>query len=325
MKKLFYLFVAMLALHGVVLSQVTDGEKKLRTVTIDSAEGWKTGGVITLNLSQSSFVNWAAGGQNSLGVNGLVSVFANYHKKNSSWDNMLDIGYGLLRQGKNSSFIKTDDKIDLSSKYGQKASEQWYYAAILNFRTQMTNGYNYPDETVAISKLMAPAYLIGAIGMDFKPSPILTAFIAPFTSKTTFVLDNDLANVGSFGVTPAVFDGAVMVTPGQKMRSEFGGYLKIVYKQTFFKDKSVSVLSKLDLFSNYLNNPQNIDVNWENIFSFKINKYIAATITTQLIYDDDIIIKVDRNNDGVIDAADGPGGPRAQFKEILGIGFSYKF
>ncbi len=308
-----------------VVAQVTDGETKLRSVNGDTTSGWKTGGMVSLNLSQSSFTNWSAGGLNSLGINGLLSGFANYHKGNSTWDNMLDIGYGLLRQGDNAQFIKTDDKIDFSSKFGQLASKSWYYAAVLNFKTQMTNGYKYPNDSVAISRLFAPAYLIGAIGMDFKPSPKITAFIAPFTSKTTFVLDDDLSNLGAFGVTPAVYDGSLLRTPGQKVRSEFGGYLRVVYNQTFFKDKSVSVLSKLDLFSNYLHNPQNIDVNWESIFSFKVNKYISATITTQLIYDDDIIIKVDRNDDGVVDDADGAGGPRIQFKEILGIGFSYKF
>ncbi|HOY39550.1 MAG: DUF3078 domain-containing protein [Bacteroidales bacterium] len=325
MKRKLLLILLVVLNFNLVIAQVTDGEKTLRNANTTTDDGWKTGGVLSINLAQASFVNWAAGGQNSLGINGLFSAFATYHKGKSSWDNMLDVGYGILKQGKNSSFIKTDDKIDFSSKYGRQASKSWYYAAILNFKTQMTNGYNYPNDSVAISKLMAPAYLIGAIGMDFKPCADFTAFIAPFTSKTTFVLDEDFANAGAFGVTPAIYTDGLLTTPGKKVRSEFGGYIRVVYTHSFFKEKNVTVLSKLDLFSNYLHNPQNIDVNWENIFSFKVNKFISATITTQLMYDDDIIIAVDRNDDGVINATDGPGGPRLQFKEILGIGFTYKF
>ncbi|NLA23658.1 MAG: DUF3078 domain-containing protein, partial [Bacteroidales bacterium] len=288
MKRIVFIF-SFLMIGTLAFAQITEAEDDLRSVNADTSKGWTTGGMVNINLAQSSFSNWAAGGQNSLGVNGLITAFANYRVGSSTWDNMLDVGYGVLQQGKGTGFIKTDDKIDFSSKFGRKASKEWYYAAMLNFKTQMTKGYNYPDDVNVISRLFAPAYLIGAVGMDYKPSPVLTAFISPFTAKTTFVLDDDLANAGAFGVIPAEFDElGVMVVPGQKVRSELGGYVRIVFNKTFFKDKSVSLLSKLDLFSNYLHKPQNIDVNWENIISFKINKYISATITTQLIYDDDI-------------------------------------
>jgi hypothetical protein len=291
-------------------SQTTEAEKVIRSVSNDSVMGWKTGGLIGLSISQASFTNWAAGGQNTIALGGIVNLFAKYKSEHSSWDNMLDLGYGILQQGKNADFIKTDDKVDFTSKYGRNASAKWYYAGLVNFKTQMAPGYNYPDVSTKISDLLAPAYVLAAIGMDYKPNDKLTAFIAPFTSKNTIVNDEALSNAGAFGVDP-----------GKKTRSEIGGYIRMVYQQTYFKDKSVSVLSKLDLFSNYQNNPQNIDVSWETIIGLKVNRFITTTITTHLIYDDDIDIGVDRNDDGVIDGS----GPRTQFKEVIGVGLNVKF
>ena len=303
-------------------AQTTEAEKAIRTISKDSIMGWKTGGLIGLSISQASFTNWAAGGQNTIALSGIFSAFAKYKSEHSSWDNMLDLGYGLLQQGKGADFIKTDDKVDFTSKYGRKASDKWYYATLVNFKTQMTAGYNYPDVDNKISDLLAPAYVLAAIGMDYKPNDKLTAFVAPLTSKNTIVNDDSLANSGAFGVQAATYDSeGTMITAGKKSRSEVGGYFRAVYQQTFFKDKSVSVTSKLDLFSNYKVNPQNIDVSWETIIGLKVNKWITTTITTHLIYDDDIDIAVDNNGDGVIDAA----GPRTQFKEVIGVGLNVKF
>jgi hypothetical protein len=292
------------------IAQTTDSEALLKKQAADTADGWKKGGMYSLNFSQASFTNWAAGGQNSFALNTLLNVFANYKKGNATWDNMLDIGYGLQKQGTNAPFLKTDDKIDLVSKYGQRAKGNWYYAGLMNFKTQMAPGYNYPDDSTKISNLFAPAYLLFAIGMDYKYKDKFTAFIAPLTSKNTIVNDPTLSAIGAFGVDP-----------GKTIRYEFGGYVRLMYTDSYFKDKSVSIVSKLDLFSNYLDRPGNIDISWENIFGFKVNKYITATITTHLIYDHDITIGIDTNNDGVFDAS----GPRTQFKQVLGIGFSYKF
>ena len=299
-----------LAYPTFISAQTTDAEKVIRSVSNDTVMGWKTGGLIGLSISQASFTNWAAGGQNTIALGGIVNLYAKYKSEKASWDNMLDLGYGILKQGKDAEFIKTDDKVDFTSKYGRKASEKWYYAGLVNFKTQMTAGYNYPDVTNKISDLLAPAYVLAAIGMDFKPSDKLTAFVAPFTSKNTIVNDETLSNAGAFGVEA-----------GKKTRSEVGGYLRMVYQQTYFKDKSGSVLSKLDLFSNYNNNPQNIDVSWETIIGLKVNRFITTTITTHLIYDDDVDIAFDRNDDGLMDGS----GPRTQFKEVIGVGLNVKF
>jgi len=318
MKK--YLLVAVFFTMGLSIaaySQVTEAEKTLRTQNADTTQGWKTGGVIGFNFAQTSLTNWAAGGENSFAVNGIFSGFANYKKGKSAWDNSLDIGYGLLKQGEKE-FKKTDDKIDFLSKYGQEAFKNFYYAALFNFKTQMTTGYTYAadDSKIKISNLFAPAYITLALGLDFKPDPYFSAFVAPLTAKFTFVTDEDLSDLGAFGVDP-----------GETLKSEIGGYLRAIYSKNDFKAellKNVSFTTKIDLFSNYFNNPQNIDVNWETLIAFKVNKYLNVNFNTQLIYDDDIFIKNDRNGDGVLAAGEGSKS-LVQFKEIFGVGFSYKF
>ena len=150
-------------------------------------------------------------------------------------------------------------------------------------------------------------------------------FIAPVTSKITIVNDQVLSNAGSFGVEKAIYDiTGNVISNGKKMRAEYGGYLRLIYSKNDFTSefmKNITFTTRLDMFSNYLQNPQNIDVSWETLISLKVNKYISVNINTHLLYDDDIKINVDSNNDGVVDKA----GPRTQFKEILGVGFSYKF
>jgi hypothetical protein len=319
MKRKFITIILVSAMSGIMLSgQVIEGEKNLRTVTSDTTQGWKKGGIFAVNLAQTSLTNWAAGGQNSVAVNGIFSVFANLKKGKSRWDNSLDIGYGLLKQGKNTPFRKTDDKFDFLSKYGREAFKNVYYAALLNFKTQMAPGYNYiNDSTKAkISNLFSPAYLLLALGMDYKPNAYFSAFIAPATVKFTYVTDKALSDSGAFGVKP-----------GEKSLSEFGAYIRVIYSKSDFKSefmKNVSFTTKIDLFSNYLKNPQNIVVNWETLIAMKINKFISASFNTDLIYDDKIKVPFDKNGDGKIVAGESVGS-KIQFKEILGVGLSYKF
>lgn len=313
------LLFSLLFLTLSVSAQVTDKETDLRKLNNDSTDGWKKGGMFTVAFSQVSLSNWAAGGENSFSGNSLINTFANYKKGNISWDNTLDLGYGIMKQGEQD-VRKTDDKIDFSSKFGRKLTTSSFAAALLNFKTQFMPGYNYPDETTIISNIMAPGYLLFAAGYDYKKGDWLSLFIAPVTGKMTFVLDDALANAGAFGVEPAILNpvDSSILTSGKKMRTEFGGY----FKGAFSKDimKNVKLNTKLELFTNYLHNPQNIDVYWETNIGMKVNKFIAVTIGTTLIYDDDIDIEVKNEAGDVIGK-----GPRTQFKEVFGLGFSYKF
>jgi hypothetical protein len=291
---------------NLVYSQITDGEKRLREASKDTLDGWKTGGMIMLNFGQTSLTNWAAGGENTVSGNSLFNFFANYQKGTFTWDNTIDLGYGILKQG--SQNRKSDDRIDFSTKFGKMATKNWYYSGLLDFRSQFTAGYNYPNDSVKISNFFAPAYIVTAIGMDYKPNKTFTAFIAPITGKITIVGDQDLADAGAFGVDKAEYINGVKTKDGKNFRQEFGGYVRVAYQNDIMTNVNLS--TKLDLFSNYMKNPQNIDVNWQVLVSMKVNKYISATFSTQLIYDDDTKIE---------------GSPKVQFKEILGVGFSYKF
>jgi hypothetical protein len=275
----------------------------------DTVKYWKTGGVFSLNIAQSSFTNWAAGGQNSLALNGLINLNANFKKDKQAWDNTLTLGYGKMQQkGNDLGWVKTDDRIDLLSKYGYQASKFWYYTGLVSFKTQMAPGYNYPNTDDKISDLFSPAYLLFSLGMDYKPSPVISVYLSPLTVKTTIVSDEVLSAAGAFGVDP-----------GKKFRAELGAYANLLFKKDEII-KNVNFQSKLDLFSNYLHNPQNVDVSWENLIVMKVNKFLSATVTTHLLYDDDVLIKVGEDSEG-----DPVLGKRVQFKEVIGVGFTYKF
>ncbi len=275
---------------------------------------WLFGGKFTLNFSQTYLSNWAAGGQNSLAGTTFASMFSRYKKERNSWENTLDLAYGLLSQDDRSP-IKTDDRIDFTSKYGyQSSNPNFFYSALFNFRTQFAPGYNIVDgvETgESISDFMAPAFSIFSLGIDYKPNDRFSAMVSPITTKATFVNIDRLAP--DFGLDP-----------GENARYEFGAFVKMAYTVDVFEN--VNWQTRIDLFSNYFENPQNVDVNWENLITMKINEWLSASIITQLIYDDDIIIGAQDAVivDDVIVTPASSGGPRTQFKEVFSLGLSLK-
>jgi hypothetical protein len=158
--------------------------------------------------------------------------------------------------------------------------------------------------------------VVASLGMDYNPSQKLSVFIGPVTSKNTFVLNQDLADQGAYGVEAAKMDPVTfeyIPGTGKRHRSETGGFMRVVYNEPRIM-KNVGIQSKLELFSNYLNNPENIDVDFENVLNLKINQYISTTLILHFIYDDDIMIALDP--EGL------RSGPRLQFKEVLSVGLS---
>ncbi|MES2764036.1 MAG: DUF3078 domain-containing protein [Bacteroidota bacterium] len=293
---------------------------KLKGIAADTIKNWKFGGVISFNGQQVALSNWAAGGTNSISFGGIFSVYARYKKGKTTWDNSVDLGYGVIKQGGNKDYWKTDDKIQLTSKYGRQAFKKWYYTALGDFKTQFTDGYNYPNDSMYISRFMAPAYGIAAIGLDYKPNDKFSLFIAPVTCKFTFVNDDSLARYGAYGVQKEIrdpYNGGAIVQNYKTHREEFGAYLKLQYQNKVMDN--VTFQTMLELFSNYLNHPENIDVNWTTLTTLKVNRFISATLTTQLIYDHDIMLL--RNTGD----KKGTTGPDVQFKQVLGVGFTYKF
>lgn len=293
---------------------------KLKAIAADSAKAWKYGGIISINGQQVSLTNWAAGGNSSISAAGLANLFLKYKKGKSTWDNNLDLGYGVIRQGDVKEWWKNDDKIQFTSKYGREALKNWYYSALVDFKTQFSNGYNYPNDSVYISKFMAPGYALASLGMDYKPNDKFSLFISPVTGKFTFVNDDSLARKGAFGVQEEIRDpenGGKITQHYLKHREEFGAYLKMQYQTKVMEN--ITFQTVLELFTNYLVKPENVDVNWTTLTTFKVNKYISATLATQLIYDDDIkVIRTAGDQKGTT-------GPDVQFKQVLSLGFSYKF
>lgn len=299
---------------------------------------WKWGGIIGLNFTQVAIGDyWAAGGLSSYSFNGILGLYANHKKGKMTWDNNLDVGYGMIKQGERDNlssqpWLKSDDKLEFNSKVGRQIKgKKLSLSALVNFKSQLAPGFNFPNDSVLTSNFLAPGYLVFGAGLDYRPNDNFSAFIAPVSAgKITFVNDQNLANAGAFGVEPAVTDtnGNVLI-PGSRMRAEFGGFLKMTYKRDNLSEDKESALhdisfqTNLDLFSNYLNNPQNIDVNWSVLIGLKVNKYISATITTNVIYDHDVNFTIEEKDaDGNVISTHK--GPRTQFKEVLAIGFSYK-
>ncbi|MFT6867351.1 MAG: hypothetical protein ACJA08_002193 [Cyclobacteriaceae bacterium] len=276
---------------------------------------WSKGGFGSLTFSQVKLSNWASGGESSISINGTLNLFADYKNERTTWENSLDLGYGLVKQGNTGPLVKSDDKINLVSKYGyqiQKGNEKWLYSGLLDFRTQFAEGLAVDPVTdkndVVISKFMAPAYLTLGLGIDYKPSDAWSFNYIPLTGKFTFVTDQTLANAGAFGVPD-----------GNKARGEFGSYFRIKFKNDIVKN--VNLDSRLELFSNYVKEFPTVDVNWQNALVMKINKFMTANIYTQMIYDKDIRPTKDKNKNGILELSEQK--VQVQFKSVFGLGLSY--
>ena len=327
MKNLFTVSLALL-LGGGAIAQVDANEKDLRTKAkgnTDSTKTWSKGGIINIGFGQTHLQNWAAGGLNNYNFNGLLSLYANHSKGKLAWDNSLDLEYGSILQFNSSTpdsaknWFKNSDRIELNSKIGYEAGGHWYYTALLNFRSQMAPGYDATGDNV-ISDITSPAYTTLALGMDYKPNDNFSVFISPVAYRMLYVGRENLRS--SYGFS----DDDILAE--KNSLNEFGAYLKMNYKKNEpFGIKNVNFQTDLALFSNYLKDPQNVDIYWNTIIGMKVNKYITATIGTNLIYDHDIAITT--NEVATKDINGNPLtykiGPRVQFKEALTVGFSYKF
>ena len=258
----------------------------------DSASGWKLSGVTGVNFGQVALKNWSAGGENSFSGNLYLNGSLDYVKNKWTWNNLLGLEYGLIHSEENG-WRKNSDKISFTSKIGYQINSKWSYAFMIDFNSQFANGYNYPNTNEYISTFMAPAYSNLALGFNYKPNDKYALFLSPITARMTFVMDDSLSQAKAFGMKE-----------NQKFKIEPGAYIVGTTKQTVMKN--VDLISKLDLFTPYNDRFGHIDVNWEMLINFKVNKLITANLSTTLRYYEDEIKKV-------------------QFKEIFGLGFAYTF
>lgn len=274
---------------------------------------WEFKGFFQQNLNQVSFTNWAAGGENSFSSTSTARIEANYKRSLTSWESYLDMAYGIIKI-EDSPLRKNVDKIDLFSKIGRNISDQLSYSGIVNFQSQFDNGYKLPNDSVPVSRFMAPGYLTVALGLDYKPLSYLSLFFSPATGKFTFVLDDALSEQGAYGVEP-----------GKKLNPEFGALLRIEFIREVLPN--VNVNSRIILFNNYTDsdasNRKNTDVDWLTGINMPINKYITATVGFHLLYDHDIKIPVFESVNG--EQIPTGARPTTQFKQQFGLGLVYNF
>ena len=305
------LFTGILLLTGfITLAQdqtvkdlQADASKSIQKDPADSSKKfWKKGGLYSFNIGQGSLSNWAAGGDDfSISVNSILSLFAFYQKEKNSWDNTLDINLGYVKTTSLGS-RKNDDRFDLLSKYGYALNKKLNAAALFNFRSQFFKGYSYSNNVSTLSSnLLAPAYILLSLGLDYKPAKNLSVFLSPLTSRWVLVNDDSLSAKGAYGVSP-----------GKKSNNELGAFASISYLKEF--NKFVTYKTRLDLFSNYKRKPQNVDLYMTNNLSAKLGKVFSFNWSVDMIYDDDVRLFGPNKRSAAL-----------QLKSIIGAGLQLKF
>jgi len=284
--------------------------ESVRTIKKDIADttinNWKAGAIYSISAGQGSQSNWAAGGDDfSFSLSTSLNLYAFYKKDKTSWDNVLNANFGYI----NTTSLggrKNDDRIDLISKYGYALNSKLNLTSLINFRTQAIKGYSYIETTKGsfkknfASNFLSPAYALISQGLEYKPIKGFTAFVSPITSRWIIVMDDTLSTRGDYGVTP-----------GKKSLTQLGSFATLSYNKSF--NKYINYRGRLDLFSNYQQNPSNVDLYMTNVLTAKLGKIIALSWNLDMIYDDDVELF-------------GPKGtsPALQLKSVFGIGLQVK-
>jgi hypothetical protein len=260
------------------------------TAKVEPPKYWSYSGNFNFNVAQVALnENWTGGGESNVALASTIDMKLNYKKGNSNWENSFFLEYGRARQGKKPNpFIKTTDNLIVITRYGYNLNDWLDIKFIGDFRTQVDEGLRFStnDEGARISSLisdfMAPGFLLLNLGLSHSKVDKYSITLSPIATKTTFVLNDSLAAVGSFGNAA-----------GQRINSEFGG--SFIGSYQFKVMDNISFRTNLNLFANYteMTSLRSIDVNWENVMTLTVNKYIKSTIATLLIWDEDIDVRID--------------------------------
>ena len=246
----------------------------------DTIGPWTKKGNASLLFNQSTFDNWLAGGENNISGNIGLNYDINYAKGPWTWDNKFIAAYGLVKTKTSPFTKKTDDKLEINSVLGRQATERWYYSAFLNFKTQFTKGYNYSTDENGVeireeyTDFMSPGYLLVGPGMLYKRDDNFKINLSPATSKVTFVNS-------AFTLPEEAYFG---VEEGKSIRYELGFNASLYYKLDVIAN--VTFENILNLYSNYLEDPQNVDLDYQLNVVMKINRYLTTNLSFQTIYDD---------------------------------------
>lgn len=292
--------------------------KKFETPTF-----WQSVNLVGLNFSQAAFINWNAGGNNSISAQTNARFERNYKFRYLQWENILETRYGInIQEGQK--IRKTDDAIRVSSTVGYRRDtiSNWYYSVKANFNTQYTDGFKYPDRETPISRVMSPGYFFLGAGTSYiSEDRKLNLYVSPLTVKSTFVFDQDLANKGAFGVEKAILDeDGNIIERGKNIFLEVGFLVTNNWETQLMEN--IALKHRLNLYTDYVSSFGNIDVDWELNVNLQVNKYIVTNLGTHIIYDDDILFDPIKNDTGVVI---NEGKPKLQFKQLLGVGVAYNF
>ena len=278
-----------------------------------------------LNINQLALSNWAAGGENSWAGKAFANFSLVYHKKRFEQKLIGAFAFGISRFA-DKRIEKQDDKIDLTYSLSLNSNSQWNLSTVATFNTQFANGYKYPNDSTIISTFFAPAYLTLSAGYSYKTkNEHFQIFMAPLAGKITFVMNQDLADQGAFGVKKGYFDEDGQWIPGENINAALGVNVIINYKQPI--GKNIRYITVLNTFYNYIERRTDkrlpIDVNWENTLNFIINRFFTTTLFVHLKYDHNTTFPVYEEIEGVQTVVDNV--PKLQLKESLGIAFVHRF
>lgn len=278
-----------------------------------------------LNINQLALSNWAAGGENTFAGKAFASFTLLDHKKTFEQKLIGNFAFGIARFA-SKGIEKQDDKIDLTYSLSRNSMTQWNLSSIVTFNTQFANGYKYPNDSTVISTFFAPAYLTLSIGCSYKTKDErFQIYMSPVAGKVTFVMNQELADKGAFGVKKGYYDQDSIWIPGEHIAPAIGVNVIINYKRSI--GKNITYTTLLNTFYNYIERHDDdrlpIDVNWENTVNFMITKYISTILFVHLKYDHNTTFPVYDDIEGVQTVVDNV--PKLQFKESLGIAFIHKF
>jgi hypothetical protein len=298
-------------------SQALDNSKLLNSKRIYvKQQYWKYRSEAALIFSQTALTNWVKGGENSLSAALDVTGYSDYNNKflKLSSNNFMRLKLGFLKSGDND-VRKNLDLIETNSKLNHKAFGKFDFSAIMLFKTQVAPGYNYSaDPPDKVSKFLNPAVLTLGFGLDYKPDKVTSINFSPFSYKGTYVTDTVEIDQTKYGIPH-----------GKRSINEPGASFMI--SNDYKKIKNVVITNRLQLFTNYIHNPLNIDIDWEMIVVAHLNWFTDVRFNSHLIFDDDTkTVVLDKDKNPVLR----PDGTqmktaRAQFKEMLGFSLVFRF
>ncbi len=306
---------------------------------------WTNSLMTNLNFVQSSFTNWAKGGYNNYALSAYIDGNAKWKKGEMYWNNRLQLDYGFLYSADKPIIQKNKDRILFESTWGYKATKTLNYSAKFTFLSQFANGYNYPTPSVEgdeepsgrdwrnarvlKSSLLSPGTVNLGLGIDWVPSKWLTVNMAPLTGGFTIVMSERLRK--NYGMDRRRDYEDLELNPDKKDDDNIYYTTGYYYKPARFEfgaqvtaDAKLKVNANFEcsthllLFSNYLKNPENLRVNWDTRMMWKFSKFFSLNITTNLIYDDTVLI-TDKEHENC------NGHRRVQFAQALQFGFTYTF